>query len=159
MSITTLHTGPVASRALYTRATRLYSSGDYALAANLYRAAFEADRDNVQALIMLGCCHYKLDDITTASGLFRESIRLAPFDPAAHYYLGMCRAHAGEYRRAVLSYERALSVAPAFYECWFALSLAYDRLDMPAKARQAEERFNALAPTDVKARVLQLISV
>jgi tetratricopeptide (TPR) repeat protein len=147
------------SLALYREATAAYLEDDFALAAKLYRTAFNMDPGNVQALIMLGCCHYKLDDITTATGLFHEAIERAPFDPAAHYYLGMCRAQAGEYRRAVLSYQRALANAPTFFECWLALSLAYDRLDMPAESREAMVAFDAHAPSDVKRKVLQMVGL
>jgi tetratricopeptide (TPR) repeat protein len=158
-SIFSLHRGPLASRRLYKQATIAYEADNRALAARLYRESFEADRDNVQALIMLGCCHYKLDDITTATGLLREAITLAPFDPAAHYYLGMCRAQAGEYRRAVLCYQRAVQFVPSFFEAWFALSLAYDRLDLHRESLESMAKFDEHAPSAAKRFVKEIYSV
>lgn len=144
------------SATLYSRASGLYSAGDYALASNLYRAAFEADKHNVQALVMLGCCHYYREDYQTAAGLFSEALERAPFDPSAHYFRGMCYVQHAEYRRAVLCYRRALSTNPDFYQAWFALALAYDRLDMSAESETAARQFASHAPAAVKAKALQM---
>lgn len=144
------------SATLYQRASGLYNAGDYALASNLYRASFEADKHNVQALVMLGCCHYQREDYQTAAGLFSEALERAPFDPSAHYFRGQCYAQHAEYRRAVLCYRRALSTNPDFYQAWFALALAYDRLDMIPESETATRQFEAHAPAAVKAKALQM---
>jgi tetratricopeptide (TPR) repeat protein len=158
-SIISLHIGPVASRRLYTQATKCLDSSNHALAASLYRASFEADRDNIQALIMLGVCHYKLDDYQTATGLFREALTLAPFDAAAHYYLGMCRAQAGASRRAILCYQRAVMHAPQFCEAWFALSVAWSHEGNQEMSRAAMSNFERYATSQQKRAVKGICDV
>lgn len=158
-SLLPLHSGEQASSKLYKQAVARFNAGDLPLACNLFRAAFDADSSNVQALIMLGYSHYKRDDYQTATGLLRDAIERAPFDPAAHYLLGMCRAANGEYRRSVLCYQRALSYHPAFWEAWFALSVAYERIGETLKARDAWQAFQDHAPSDKRRAAQQLFSL
>jgi tetratricopeptide (TPR) repeat protein len=76
----------------------------------------------------LALLHLELQDAAQALTHFRESLRMKPRSPDAHFNVGVALMAAGRYRDATLRYEEALRLDPTFAAAHNNLGNAFEKL-------------------------------
>lgn len=123
------------SRALYTKAMRLYHKEDAELtqAADLLVRAVALDDRHARAWLALGVVQQQREQIAEAAKAYQEAAKLsrARFEP--YYNLGTLYESVGSYSRAIEAYETALELAPDNLHVIENLARAYVRAkrDLP----------------------------
>ena len=129
---------PEEIRALHRKARQAMESGDYEKALQSLGEA-EHRRPNTETTRrMRALCHFHLENIDRATGLFRQALTLRE-ESASHFYLALCleRMERFEEAQAHLQRARELNEEPPFaYELHYALGrvhLARNRPDRAAR--------------------------
>ncbi|MFN8441377.1 MAG: tetratricopeptide repeat protein [Caldilineaceae bacterium] len=94
----------------------LLKAGKIAEAAKAFRLITTKQKDNLQALFLLGVCHHKLQQYQQAEAMFRNIISLRSNYAQAHYYLGLVLELQNKPQEAKQAFQKALSCKPDFAE-------------------------------------------
>jgi tetratricopeptide (TPR) repeat protein len=113
----------------------------------LYKANALRPGDGAR-LGQLGYAQLEIPDFATARDSFAAALVLSPDDALAHYGMGLCCQHEGDWLAAVRAFERTLTLQPDTLPILLNLADACHRAGDPAKARMHFERAARLAPRD-----------
>jgi tetratricopeptide (TPR) repeat protein len=131
--------------------TALYwhRSGQYELAAMLYRQILSVSPDNPDALHLLGVLHNERGDHATAITLINQAIALRP--ESADYYLNLAEAYRalGQGEQAVACCKMAVRLRPDHLAALFNLGTALHGLGRSAEAIESFRRAVQLQPNSV----------
>jgi tetratricopeptide (TPR) repeat protein len=100
------------SMELYKQAMSEYDVKNFQKAHNLLRQSVEASSRNASAWVALGILEYEKDNLFEAAHAINQALRLEPGRFEAHYNMGLIYETAGKYSQAIVSYEKALQIAP-----------------------------------------------
>lgn len=129
-----------------TCAMALHQAGDLTAAAELYQQALAEDRDNVDALHMLGLIHHQRRDHARAIELIVRAVALQPNVPAFHANLSEVYRGLGQYDRAIGCCRAALRLWPDYPEALSNYGLALQGKGCPAEAADKLRRALELQP-------------
>ncbi len=119
----------------------LIQSGRYADAREIYQKLCNANKNDLDAWLMLGAIHGWLGDYNEAAACFRHVITQAPTHVRACYNLALALQQLGRQAEAIEYYRKATDIDPASLEAWCNLGTALHRQgDLPsatAALRQA----------------------
>ena len=125
-------------------AARSADAGDYQTAEALYRQAFEANPNSVEALLGLGRSYAGMGQYARAEQALNEANRRKPKDPAVLLELSRTQLAAGQPQAALASLDVAIKKRPRDVQITTARGIALDRLSRHAEAqatyRQGLER-------------------
>lgn len=98
-----------------------YRDGQFEEAAAAYRAAIEANPNNLEARRALAATLEKLDDTAGAIEQYRALLAADPNQALPHYSLGTLLLKQLDFAAAERSLERAVELQPDFADAWMAL--------------------------------------
>lgn len=104
------------------RGRTAFGAGDYAAAAESFRAAVEAEPESVRARVNLAAALAATGDRAGAIDELRRAIDLEPGNPTAHYNLGLLLEPAGDPLGALHNLRLAAAAAPDDVEIRLALA-------------------------------------
>jgi tetratricopeptide (TPR) repeat protein len=97
-------------RDLLNEALKLHRSNDLINASKLYNQIIEIDRDNFDAIHLLGVIEYQNNNYLIASDFIRKAISINPNYADAHNNLGNTYRKANNLKEALLCYENAIKL-------------------------------------------------
>jgi tetratricopeptide (TPR) repeat protein len=103
---------PKGPKALLAQAARLRDRGEVEKALDLYGQVFEADPQNVVALIGRGLCYLDLESYPPAAASFEAALGIRPDEPEALLGLAETYRWQGKKADAIRYYERYLVAHP-----------------------------------------------
>ena len=131
----------VNTQQLLAQAIALHQAGSLAEAQGLYRTILDHDRNNVQALSMLGLLHMQCGDWEGGIRLLNISIAVDPVQPDALSNLGYAQQSLEKFDDALASYDKAIALYPghvsAYYNRGVTLSNLKRYCDAVASFKQA----------------------
>jgi glycosyltransferase involved in cell wall biosynthesis len=141
---------------IITLADRARDSGQWELAAHLYRKALDRNPQNPPICIQYGHVLKERGDLRQAEGAYRAAIRLEPANPDSHLQLGRVLKLQGKMEEAQASYLRAFTLAPSLPYALHELSgLGWSRAQVAALREllangspSAAENGRSLPPSD-----------
>jgi len=77
---------------LMENASKLYSTGKYEKAADLYKKIIETNGDSFEAYYNLGNSKYKMDEIASAILYYEKALKIKPGDKDTRFNLELCEA-------------------------------------------------------------------
>jgi tetratricopeptide (TPR) repeat protein len=116
------------------------------LAADAYRSALDADRNNVDALNNLGTLSYEEGNLEDAIALFRHAVALHPDHMLSQFNLGSAleeTAHDDQARRHL---RRAVQLDPQHADAQYNLAFVCDKLGAYVEARRHWQKYLELDP-------------
>jgi predicted TPR repeat methyltransferase len=113
----------------YESAKQRQEAGDFEAAAELYRAALEADPNDYRALNNLGVVLETLGHSGEAADAYRQALAIRPDLAAIHYNLGHLHQTRGEMEEAIACYQSALELKPEHVAARYNLGNALRDLD------------------------------
>lgn len=116
------------------------STGDYQGAAELYRAAAEADPADIPALLGLGAALLGLGQYEAAEREIRRALRVAPEEPAVHLQLGVALFKRAVYSAAAVALRRTVDLDPNCIKAYLLLGESHNQLNEPDDAIAALEQ-------------------
>jgi hypothetical protein len=123
-------------------------TGDYAGAAEAYRASVEADPGFHPGWANLGVACRRLGRIDEAIACYRRALTADPDNPSLLGNLGNALRDACRHGEAAAVLRRALALRPDAARTWRNLAVTLDEADDVAGALEAYDRAAALAPED-----------
>jgi tetratricopeptide (TPR) repeat protein len=129
-----------------TAAVALHESGRLGAAARLYRQVLARERQNAEALHLLGVLHHQQGDHAGAVERIGGAVALRPNVPAFHANLAEAYRALGQAERAAGCCRTALRLCPDYPEALCNLGLALQRLGRHAEAAGHFRRAVALRP-------------
>ena len=143
-----------ATRSLLEEAVREHRAGRIDLAADGYRQVLARERDQVDALHLLGVAERERGDLAQARKLLERVLRLRPGFAAALGNLGMVRAEEGALAEAIELYERALALDASLAETRLNLANALLARGEPGRAERVLVELLAAQPLAQAHRLL-----
>ena len=143
-----------ATRRLLEDAVREHRAGRIELAADGYREVLARERDQVDALHLLGVAERERGDLAQARDLLERAVGLRPGFAAALGNLGMVRAEQGALDEAIGLYERALALDASLAETRLNLANALLARGEPARAERVLAELLATQPLAQAHRLL-----
>ena len=131
----------------------LYQRGKHSDAAELLREVLEQDRQQPDALHLLGLCRHAQGDSAEGLELIRSAIALNPDEPLLHTHAGVLAVALGETKKGVANYHRAIELDPKFSDAYNNLGVALQALGYIAEAAAVLRRAVALRPDGASALV------
>ena len=116
------------------------------LAADAYRSALDADRNNVDALNNLGTLSYEEGNLEDAIALFRHAVELHPEHMLSHFNLGSALEETGHDDQARRHLRRAVQLDPEHADAQYNLAFVCDKLGAYAEARRHWQKYLELDP-------------
>ncbi len=127
---------PSLFEAYYFYARTCFAQGKHEKACRLYEEAAEADKDEAQALTLLGFTYRTMGDesrareaASRAKERLERMLELAPEDPRANYLLADALLQDGDIEAAIARAERAAALAPDDPYTLYGLACIYSRLE------------------------------
>lgn len=102
-----------AASSILVQASDFYNRKDYPQAADLLRSVVEEERENREAWILLGNCHFKASDYRSASQAYQKALALESKDKSVELTLGLCEIRQGRIEEARDRWKLALSWQPS----------------------------------------------
>ncbi len=118
------------------RALKLYDSGKYAEALELYKKLIEAQPNHPTLLYEAGMTAKALGDLKACIAYATDAVATMRGLPSSLGLLGSCQDDAGDSKAAVESFERGLAIAPKDSQLNFNFALTLARLGKAAEARK-----------------------
>lgn len=131
----------------------LYQRGKHSDAAELLREVLEQDRQQPDALHLLGLCRHAQGDSAEGLELIRSAIALNPNEPLLHTHAGVLAVALGETKKGVANYHRAIELDPKFPDAYNNLGVALQTLGYLEDAAAVLRRAIALRPDGASALV------
>jgi Tfp pilus assembly protein PilF len=100
------------SMELYKQAMSEYDAKNFHRAHNLLRQSVEVYGRNASAWLALGIVEYEKDNLFEAAHAVSQALRLEPGRFEVHYNMGLIYETAVKYSQAIVSYNKALQIAP-----------------------------------------------
>ncbi|HEX7185981.1 MAG TPA: tetratricopeptide repeat protein [Thermoanaerobaculia bacterium] len=147
--VATLNAG---SRQYVTAGTTALRDKRFAVAAEAFRKALEADPADAAAWAGLGVAQEGLRDLPGAEKSYRKATELDPANARAHYNLGTLLAARGDRKEGIGHLETAVRLDPESRDALFNLGQALAETGEPARALDIWDRLLKLAPQDPVAR-------
>jgi tetratricopeptide (TPR) repeat protein len=116
------------------------------LAADAYRSALDADRNNVDALNNLGTLSYEEGNLEDAIALFRHAVALHPDHMLSHFNLGSALEETGHDDQARRHLRRAVQLDPQHADAQYNLAFVCDKLAAYVEARRHWQKYLELDP-------------
>ncbi len=129
-------------------AERSADAGDYQTAETLYRQAFDANPNSVDALIGLGRSYAGMGQYNRAEQALAEANRRRPNDPAVMLELARTELGAGQTEAAMANLDAGLKRRPHDVGLLTARGIALDRMSRHAEAQAAYREGLKHDPTD-----------
>ncbi len=126
------------SRHLYEQGLKACQKSDWEQAHQYLRQAIDTDEKNVYAWMTLGRVEFQRDKLYEAAFAFQRAARLMPQRYEPHFNIGSVLEAAGYHQKAILSYEKALELAPEEVEVMENLARCY------IKTRQKQQKAREL---------------
>ena len=98
------------------QASRLYQSGNFREAEQIFRRLLQQDPDNWQHTLLLGLCRQSQGDPDGALEWVERSVELGDGQPATHYYYGRLMADSGNPAGAREQFSQAIGLDPNHVE-------------------------------------------
>ena len=128
-------------------AMALHRAGDLAGAGATYQAILAAHSADPDAMHLLGVIADAQGDPARAIDLIGQALQIRD-SPRFHSNLGMALGHLGRHHEAVVAYNRALQIRPAYPEALNNLGTSLEALGRPTEAAAAFRRALALRPEE-----------
>ncbi len=129
-------------------ADRSAAAGDFVTAETLYRQAFEANPNSIEALVGLGRSYAGMGQYARAEQALNEANRRKPKDPAVLLELARTQLGAGQAQAALANLDLALAKRPRDVQVITARGIALDRLSRHAEAQATYRDGLKRDPTD-----------
>jgi Flp pilus assembly protein TadD len=129
-------------------AARSADAGDFQTAEALYRQAFEANPNSMEALVGLGRSYAGMGQYARAEQALNEANRRKPRDPAVLLELARTQLGAGQAQAALANLDIAAAKRPRDVQIITARGIALDRLSRHAEAQAAYREGLKRDPTD-----------
>ena len=126
-----MQTSPAKQRAL-----QHFQKRQYKKARVLYEKALKQNRDDAEALYMLGCIHREIGRLDSAIDYFEQTIRLQPNAVIAHCGLGAVLKQLDRYPDAERAFRKAVSLKPGYRDAVLELAGILLHLGKPGEAQQ-----------------------
>lgn len=98
------------------QAIKLYQSGHYREAEQLFRRLVEQDPENWQFALLLGLCRHSQGNFDEATKWVKRSVELGDGQPATHYYYGRLLTDTHQSSAAREQYAQAIALDPNHVE-------------------------------------------
>ena len=105
-------------------ALRLYNGGDVEVAQGLLEAIVEAEPLNVDALVALGHCHWRMFELQKAQQILEKALAIQPTNIMGLRALGLTMYTLANLERAKEVLLRCVKLAPDSHQAWLTLGLA-----------------------------------
>lgn len=112
------------------------------------KTAVENDRYNARALVNLGACLYRRQQVEAAKLKFQQAVDVEADCLEAIYNLGMAQKALGQFYDALAAFGKVKAILPAAREAAFQVALCHDALGNLPGAVKALEQLNAEAGVD-----------
>jgi tetratricopeptide (TPR) repeat protein len=119
-------------------------NGDYEQTVELCQKARRSGGPMLSVHRQLARAFLELGKAQDAIDILRETVMSYPGDPASHAILGEAYLQLRQYDRAVLNYEKTLTLAPNDSRACYGLTIALTRSGNTEKARQHQEQFRQI---------------
>ena len=129
-------------------AERSADAGDYQTAEALYRQAFQADPNSIEALVGLGRSYAGMGQYARAEQALNEANRRKPKDPDVLLELARTQLGAGQAQGALNNLDIAVAKRPRDVSLITARGIALDRLSRHAEAQATYREGLKRDPTD-----------
>ena len=139
------------AQTLLSRAIPLHQAGKLDEAAELYRQAIAADRDNFHAHYLLAALFYQQQRVADALAEVDTALAINPAAAEAVMLRGVLARAMGEHREAVARLEKAVALNPRYGEAWHNLGTALLDLERHGEAVTAFDKALALEPRNAEA--------
>jgi tetratricopeptide (TPR) repeat protein len=123
-----------------------FERGEYAKAAEQFRAATASNPDSAKAHNYLGICYFQLKNYEPARGQFEKAAALDPSFASAYNNLGGIYAIKLEFEKAKEMFKKALSLAPNLVSANYSLGMLLFSLGENEEASAYLSRAIALDP-------------
>lgn len=143
--VAALNTG---SRQYVTTGTTALQEKRFAVAAQAFRKALDADPADSAAWAGLGVAQEGLRDLPGAEASYRKALELDPANARAHYNLGTLLAARGDRQEGIKHLETAVRLDPESRDALFNLGQALTEAGEPARALELWDRLLKVAPQD-----------
>lgn len=130
------------------QALRLHMAGEVGRANTLYDAILARTPRNADVLHLSGLCLLTAGEPARAADRLRESVDIAPHQPAAHVGLGRALKALGQIDEAMACFDRAMSADPRYFAAWMERGIALVELDRVHEGLADFDRAIALEPTN-----------
>jgi protein O-GlcNAc transferase len=127
------------------RAIELYQAGDLKQAESYCREIVKKQRDNTDALHLLGVLSYQLGNYDSAIEYLHKTLRFIPANAYVHYNLGNVYKDKKEFDKAASCYQKALQLNPGLFEAYHNLGIVFqamNQLDEATACYQHAVRIN-----------------
>src|SRR5439155_19872311 len=94
----------------------------------------------------LGHAYGAMNDWPKAIVEYRAAAALFPDDYVTHYNLGLALHKSGQEEAAIVEFQQAIAQAPGEASFQLSLGISYERLNGPADAPKAYDKYQELAP-------------
>jgi tetratricopeptide (TPR) repeat protein len=121
-------------------------AGDYPGAVQLYRAAAEADPDDVAALLGLGAALLAMGQYDAAEKEIRRALKVAPDRSDVHLQLGLALYKRALYPGAASAFRRTVELDPSCTQAYLLLGESHNQLGESDDAIAALEQVIRAAP-------------
>jgi len=120
----------------FAAALELHRAGQLEAAARFYETVLTRDRENAEALHLLGVLSYQRGDSGRAVELIEQAVGVQPNNPTFHANLAEAYRTLGQLERAVACCRAALKLSPAYPEALGTLGAALQELGQPMEAAE-----------------------
>lgn len=127
-------------------ALSLVRSGSLPQAKALYKQICQADKNNVEAWIMLGSIDADLGNLAEAISCQRQAVALQPRSTIAHMHLANTFLRLGQLENAQSSCQTALGLQPDLAAAWFLLAKVHMQSGKQADAESCCRKAITLKP-------------
>jgi tetratricopeptide (TPR) repeat protein len=125
----------------FTKGNELAGAGEYDKAIEEYKAALQAEPNNVSVLTNLGVAYYNTGQLDQAVTQYQTALENAPNDADIHSNLAAAYVQQGKLDEAQAEYERAVELQPDLAPAHFGLGVVYSNQGANDEAIQAFEKF------------------
>lgn len=146
-----LQISPIGKRATLEEALHLYNGGDVEVAKGLFEVIVDAEPLNVDALVALGHCHWRISELEKAEEILEKALAIQPTNIIGLKALGLTMYTLGRLDRAKEVLSRCVSLAPDSHQAWLTLGLVEQRQDNLDKAELAFRKALELSPNYAEA--------
>jgi predicted O-linked N-acetylglucosamine transferase (SPINDLY family) len=132
-------------------ALRLYNGGNVEVAQGLLEAIVEAEPLNVDALVALGHCHWRVFELQKAQQILEKALAIQPTNIMGLRALGLTMYTLANLERAKEVLLRCVKLAPDSHQAWLTLGLVEQRQENIEKAEAAFRKALEISPNYAEA--------
>jgi Tfp pilus assembly protein PilF len=101
-----------------------FQSGNFEEAENICKGIVKVEKDNAEALHLLGLAQYKLGDHDMALKNIRKAVKREPMNADAYFDLASILQEHGEISKAITNYKKAIKLQPDYGEAYNNMGIA-----------------------------------